>query len=39
MGDAIFYAPIIDASEYSAAAAAAVADVAYTFHDVADCVD
>jgi hypothetical protein len=39
VGYTVFYAPFVDASEYAAAAAATVADVAYTFHHVADSVD
>jgi len=34
-----FYSPVIDSSEYAAAAAAAIAHVAHAFHDVADGVD
>ena len=39
VGYAVFYAPFVDASEYAAAAAAAVADVADAFHHVANGVD
>jgi len=39
VGYAVFYAPFVDASEYAAAAAAAVADVADSLHHVTDSVD
>lgn len=39
VGYAVFYAPVVDASEYAAAAAAAVADVADTLHHVTDSVN
>jgi len=39
VGYAVFYAPVVDASEYAAAAAAAVADVADSLHHVTDGVN
>ena len=39
VGYTVFYAPVVDASEHAAAAAAAVADVADTLHHVTDSVD
>jgi hypothetical protein len=34
-----FYSPIIDSSQYAAAATATVANVAHIFHNVADGMD
>ena len=39
VGYAVFYTPFRDASEYAAAAAAAIADVTDAFHHVTNGVD